>query len=291
MSPRLFPATVALLALAFASGGAFAQGKQKQAPATNARQMVPVLNKANGKLEAVLMLEPTANGGRWRWGNTSLDATLGLRTGNALALLCDRRQGSGAPAMTQLANDCVLATLGNDPGKSSGTSQHTSVGLALTRPDGRLGLSFGNGRDTLPAWLTPGAWGATRYNQRDVSLFAEKSLGNLGYVSVGGAVARARLVPATEVPQLADQWNSRSLSIGGGYGNFSANVIGRVVNVPGESDVWKGLGLGLTWRTPWNGQLSIGADNVITRGRNPLTPAGINSDEGTVPYVRYQQDL
>lgn len=62
---------------------------------------------------------------------------------------------------------------------------------------------------------------------------------------------------------------------GGGYGNFGANIVGRVVNVPGESAVWKGLGLGLTWRTPWNGQLSVGADNVVTRGRNPFsTPEG-----------------
>ena len=64
-----------------------------------------------------------------------------------------------------------------------------------------------------------------------------------------------------------------------------------MINVPGESKVWEGLGLGLTWRTPWNGQLSVGADNVITRGKNPFTTKGLDSDEGTVPYVRYQQDL
>ena len=38
------------------------------------------------------------------------------------------------------------------------------------------------------------------------------------------------------------------------------------------------------------GQLSVGADNVITSGKNPFLAAG-QDDEGTVPYVRYQQDL
>ena len=112
----------------------------------------------------------------------------------------------------------------------------------------------------------------------------------VAFVSVGGTVARARLVPAADVPQLADQWNTRSLSIGGGFGSFGANIVGRVVNVPGESNVWKGLGLGLTWRTPWSGQLSVGADNVVTRGKNPFSTIN-QDDEGTVPYVRYQQDL
>ena len=51
------------------------------------------------------------------------------------------------------------------------------------------------------------------------------------------------------------------------------------------------MGLGLTWRTPWSGQLSVGADNVVTRGRNPFSTNGSKDDEGTVPYVRYQQDL
>lgn len=286
---RLAPAIATVLALALASGGAWAQ-QSRQSPRKDTR-MVPVLNKSSGKLEAVLMLEPAngPGGNRWRFGNTTLEATFGLQSGNALALLCDRRNGASS-ALLQLASDCVLASL--QPGtQSSGISKHANAGVDLVRPGGTLGFSLGSGHDTLPAWLGQGTLGGARYVQKDISLFAEKSLGREGFINVGGTVARARLVPATEVPQLADQWNTRSLSIGGGYGNFGASVIGRIVNVPGESDIWKGVGLGLTWRTPWNGQLSVGADNVITRGKNPFAPKGSESDEGTVPYVRYQQDL
>ncbi|WP_240126682.1 hypothetical protein [Thermomonas alba] len=292
MSSRLLPLVASTLALAVASGAVHAQARQqpRQDKRSDAR-MLPVLNKANGKLEAVLMLEPAAglNGSnRWQFGGTTLEATFGLQSGNSLALLCDRRSGM-APAIGQLAG-CVLASL-DGGGNNSTTSRYSSAGLNFTRPGAKAGVSVGSGHDLLPAWLSPGALGGARYNQKDVSLFAEKSWGGEGFVNVGGTVARARLIPATEVPQLADQWNSRSLSIGGGYGNFGASIIGRIVNVPGESDVWKGVGLGLTWRTPWNGQLSIGADNVITRGKNPFAPKGSESDEGTVPYVRYQQDL
>ena len=40
-----------------------------------------------------------------------------------------------------------------------------------------------------------------------------------------------------------------------------------------------------------SGQLTVGAENVVTRGKNPFSPNSETSDEGTVPYVRYEQDL
>ncbi len=289
MPLRLLPLASAVLALAFASGNVHAQAKKAR---HSDSRVVPLLNKDSGKLEAVLLLEPTTSGAgagaRWRFGKTTLEATYGLQTGDSLALLCDRRSGM-LPAIGQLASNCVLASLDGD--KPGSVSRRTSAGVSLGHNGGKLGLSFGNGHDTLPAWLAPGQIGGARYSQNDFSLFAEKSISSEGFVSVGGTVARARLVPASDVPQLVDQWNTRSLSVGGGYGAFGANIIGRVVNVPGESEVWKGLGLGLTWRTPWNGQLSVGADNVVTRGKNPFPVKGDPNDEGTVPYVRYQQDL
>lgn len=291
MTLRLLPLAAATLALAFASAGVHAQNAA--AGHGNARA-VPVLNKDSGKLEAVLYLEPaTSNfgtGARWRFGDTTLEATYGLQNGDSLALLCDRQSGM-VPAMGQLASNCVLAAIDPDrPGAA--LSRRTTAGVNLTRGANRVGISFGSGRDVLPAWIAPNQIGGARYSQNDFSLFAEHTISRDGFVSVGGTVARARLVPASAVPQLADQWNSRSLHISGGYGNFSASIVGRVVNVPGTSSVWKGVGLGLTWRTPWNGQLTVGADNVVTRGKNPFSSgADPSSDDGAVPYVRYQQDL
>ena len=289
MRIRHSPIAVALIALALASGGVHAQSKASGK--RGAAKVLPVLDKDSGKLEAVLLLEPataeTGTGARWRFGKTTLEATYGLQAGDSLALLCDRRNGISSN-MGQLASNCVLAAVDGD--KPGSGSRYSSTGFSLSRGTGKVGVSVGSGRDTLPAWISPGQAGGARYEQNDFSLFAEKSISRDGFVSVGGTVARARLVPASAMPQeYADQWNTRSLSIGGGVGAFGANIVGRVVNVPGESDVWQGLGLGLTWRTPWSGQLSVGAENVITRGKNPF--ANSEQDEGTVPYVRYQQDL
>ena len=285
MRTRLPIIAITLLALACASGVAQAQAK----PGKRDGAVVPVFNKDSGKLEAVLLLEPTTTtaGTRWKFGSTTLEATYGLQTGDSLALLCDRRNGIGSE-IVQLANSCVLASLDGD---NSGTgSRHGAAGASVSRNGNKVGVAVGSGRDALPAWLAPNKVN-NKVEQNDFSLFAEKNIGRDGFVSVGGTVARVRLVPAADVPQLADQWNTRSLSVGAGYGTFGANIVGRVVNVPGESNVWKGLGLGLTWRTPWSGQLSVGADNVVTRGKNPFSATSGPDDEGTVPYVRYQQDL
>lgn len=281
-----------LLALGVAAG-AHAQSRTqgKTAPSRNATAL-PVWNNTSGEVEAVLLLEPTGEataGARWRFGSNTLTTAFGLNAGDELGLVCNRRSGI-VGSIGNLASHCMLATLGDDNNDSS-LSQRASVGATLSRPGGRLGLSVGSGRDTLPAWLSSGRNGSNRIEQSDLAVFGQKNIGTEGFVSIGGTVARARLVSPADVPALADNWNSKSLSVGGGYGPFSANIIGRVVDVPGQPGKWEGLGLGVTWRTPWSGQLTVGAENVITRGKNPFSLNNENVDEGTVPYVRYEQDL
>ena len=285
MSARLLQLPFALL-LAFGALGSAAQAAEKRD-----QTVLPVVNNANGKVEALLVLEPADGvqaGTRWRFGNNSLDATFGLDAGDSLALLCDRTSGV-ASALGSLPNNCLLAALGANLDDNG--SRRTSVGAALNRASGRVGVSLGSGRDTLPAWLTPGTHGTGgKVDVNDLTVVAQKNISSQGYVSIAGTEAKARLAPVTEFPALADRWSSRSLTVGGGFGPFGASIVGHVLDAPGQPR-WEGLGLGLTWRTPWSGQLTVGADNVITRGKNPFSPAGEGEDEGTVPYVRYEQDL
>jgi hypothetical protein len=290
MSARLLQLPLALMLALVGTSGVAAQSLGSKAAGTASDQTIlPVWNNASGKLEALLVLEPMGGaqaGTRLRFGNAALDTTFGLETGHSLGLLCDRKKGLGA--LGSLSNNCMLATLGD--GLLDNGSHRASANAAITRGTGKVGLSLGSGHDTLPAWLTPGAAGG-RVDVNDLTVFAQKNLSRQGYVSIAGTVAKARLISPSEAPALADRWSSRTLSIGGGFGAFGANIVGHVVDTPGQPK-WEGLGLGLTWRTPWSGQLTVGADNVITRGKNPFTPASDGTeDEGTVPYVRYQQDL
>jgi hypothetical protein len=285
--PRHLFLPLALL-LAF---GAVASARA-QTVSTADQTVLPVWNNASGKVEAVLVLEPASAaeaGGRFRFGNNSLDATFGLDAGDSLALLCDRKSGI-ASAIGNLANNCLLASLDTD-----GNSRRNAATAAFSRGGARFGVGIGDGHDTLPAWLTPGS-GAAKLDINDLTVFARKSLPREGYVSIAGTVAKARLVPYLDAQAsglLPDRFTTRSLTLAGGIGAFGANIVGHVTDTPGQSR-WEGLGIGLTWRTPWSGQLSVGADNVVTRGKNPFSldnGGDGQADDGAVPYIRYEQDL
>ena len=274
MKLRLLPTLLfAALTLAVSGGQAHAQARKGVT-------VIPVVNNTNGKVEGMFVLEPTGkanNGARWRFGSNSLESAFGLSSGESLALLCGGK--GGIPnRMDRLSDDCSL-----------GSITPKGVTASLGNRNGRVGVGVGKGRDSLPGWLSSNA--GAKVEENDLAVFGQKNVGREGFVRIGGAVARARLVPIADVPAMADRWNSKSLSVGGGYGAFSANIVGRVVDVPGQPGKWEGLGLGLTWRTPWSGQLTVGAENVVTRGKNPFSPNNATGDEGTVPYVRYEQDL
>jgi hypothetical protein len=283
---RLLSLTLALFLALGAAGGARAQSVPH-----DDKTVLPVWNSASGRVEAVLVLEPASasgTGGRFRFGSNSLDATFGLDAGDSLALLCDRKSGI-ASAIGNLANNCLLASLDTD-----GSPKRNAATSPFTRSGTRVGVGFGNGRDTLPAWLTPTA-GPTKVDVSDLTVFARKTLPREGYVSIAGTVAKARLVPYLDAQAsglLPTQFTTKSLSLTGGIGTFGANILGHVTDTPGQ-EKWEALGIGLTWRTPWSGQLSVGADNVITRGKNPFSfnSDGGQADDGAMPYIRYEQDL
>lgn len=280
MRPRLRHLPLLLLLALGAATGAHAQTK-----ASGERVELPVWNRTSGEIEAVLVLEPadTARAKTLaRFGLRHLDNTFGQGVGQSLGVLCDRKQGVNS-TLGNLVDNCVLASV-NDPARRTGAA------AIFQRNNTRVGIGAGNTRGAMPAWLAPRT-GNGKVDINDLSIFTQKTLPREGYVSIAGTVAKARLQSPAEIPGFSDRWTSRQLTLGGGFGAFGVNVIGEVVDTPGQ-DKWEGLSLGLSWRTPWSGQLSVGADNLITRGKNPFAPGNDKGeDEGAVPYVRYEQDL
>ena len=225
MSVRLLQLPLALILAVGGMAAASAQTAQKHA-GRHEQTVLPVWNNASGKLEALLVLEPTEGaqvGSRWRFGNNSLDATFGLEAGDSLALLCNRKSGVG-DALVNLSNNCMLATLGDGLGDNG--SRRSSANAVLNRNGGKLGLSVGAGHDTVPAWLTPGAAGS-KVDVNDLTVFGQKNLSRQGFVSIAGTVAKAHLLSPAEAPALADRWSSKSLAVGGGSAEAFFRLPGR----------------------------------------------------------------
>jgi hypothetical protein len=279
MHPNLRTLPLLLLLALGAATSVHAQSK-----ASGDRVELPVWNKSSGSIEAIVVLEPAdvaKSRTLARFGVRHLDSTFGLNAGDSLGLLCDRKHGLSS-ALNNLADNCVLASI---------PARRTGAAAIFQRNGTQVGVGAGNSRTPIPAWLAPGTGGNGRVDLNDITIFSQKALPREGYVSIAGTVAKARLQSPSEIPGFSDRWTSRQLNVGGGIGDFGVNVIGEVVDTPGR-DRWGSLGLGLSWRTPWSGQLTVGADNLVTRGKNPFAPASDSGDdEGAVPYVRYEQDL
>src|SRR5690606_7549978 len=170
MNLRLLKSSLLVLLLACVAATAGAQTR----PSDSA--WLPVWNNASGKLEGYLVLEPTEAqqvGSRMRFGNTTLDATFGLQAGDSLALLCNRRGNAGA--LGSLPNNCLLASLGERLYADRNGSRRASATAAFSRPGARAGVTAGKGRDTLPAWMTPGA--RSQVDVNDLTVFAQKDVG------------------------------------------------------------------------------------------------------------------
>jgi len=231
-----------------------------------------------------------------------LSTNLSLEANPTIGLLCN--SGSMSSGFGSLSRDCLVANLAPSPAAPLAMSAPGVRAQARLEGDsGSLSASLGLNRFEVDnALLLPGsgvdlggalALDGADIEQEDIGLLGELKLGDSGWISIGGTLARARVVPASQLPGgLPPQWNTGTLSLGGGVGNFGGEIIGRVVEIPGSTVTYRNVGLGVTWRAPWRARLSVGAENVVSRGQNPFAPRGDDGgDEDRVPYIRYEQDL
>lgn len=237
-------------------------------------------------------------------------ASLSLERGTAaMALLC--RSGVALSSLGALSEHCLLAEIGSGDPFLDSLVQSRQVELGWRDPVIGLDLSFGlfwlrgdTGAFSHPlgAWSEPSRFPpqAASLSGAQLSLARRFDLGDDLRLVLGGRVARQ----SWQGPGLPGSFEADLIDIGLGLerGALSGALTGRQVRDEGLGLTWRALDLGVSWRTPWHGQLSVGARNLLGRSEeaNPLMPRpGFASDpllleepsQGRVPYVRYQQDL
>jgi hypothetical protein len=114
-------------------------------------------------------------------------------------------------------------------------------------------------------------------------------------LDIGAALSRLQFdLPGNP---LAPVFNQAALSFGVHRGDFSGVIIGRVLGPAdplANGQHWSSLDLGISWRAPWRGVFSIGAQNLWSSGTPPLlneTAHEVDPSQARVPYVQYHQDL
>ena len=299
-------------------------------------QVLPVWNTRSGRVEALLLLSPDQDklnpldrvfprettlpgvGLGVTLGNGSrLRGTLQPEPSAGLALLCS--QGIHvAMTLGPLGQQCLLAQIGSQddlflpasrtPGVSMDAQWHSA--------DGGLDLSFGLswldtslhggevpsplGFDVRPPHtaalpLLPALQSNFRLGDislREVHWNSSLALGAQKWLSLGGSVGTQELSTLAGAPL---RWDSATVTLGVGFRGLTGRLTGRLIELP-QGQNFTGLDLGVSWRTPWQGELIFGAQNVLNKTPDtsqwplPDLPA-IEAPGGRIPYVRYKQDL
>jgi hypothetical protein len=182
----------------------------------------------------------------------------------------------------------------------------SEVGATFDTGRYRLGLSVGtnttpNNNAVLPRVLpgaAPGVDGLAGFDSSSqLNARGRLALGRKSGIDLGASVGRIHLLPGNLLG--VDTLDQKALSVGVDHGPLSGTLIGRTMQpqagIPGSSlygdKRWNSIDLGVTWRLPWRGELSVGAQNLWSSGTPVNTPAGPEPDQSRTPYVQYHQDL
>jgi hypothetical protein len=281
-----------------------------------ANSVVPIWSGADGHLLAIVAVPG-------QWGSPLLGGTTAepgpsswlLLGGNELSqsgLRWQATNGFHLDALLGQNQSLVPALCGADCDVTrQGAGVAGSLGLGWMSPEGGLDLSYGlswlQTRDTTQAFqgfgagarvplLTLPAALASSGLQSQTALFARgrwrfdedaafdvgASYGHgstLPYGTLGGTL------PGIDIDQL-------SLSLGVDAGSLRGAIVGHVLRSDDPVLIgrkWTALDLGVSWRTPWRAEISVGAQNLWSA---PLdTPREADPAQARTPYIQYRQDL
>ncbi|MEZ5457627.1 MAG: hypothetical protein R3F04_16230 [Lysobacteraceae bacterium] len=238
------------------------------------------------------------------------DAVLQIDPQSNLALLC--AQGFGiAGSLGRVGQRCLLGQLdtGDElPGYGQGVGISGAWMSDSRAIDLRFGLSWLDDMAQSPApsltaahqlfnatvqeQSTPLSWDTLRIAGTTLQIGSVIEFGESGWFSVTGAQSwlETRNDALLQFPQ---RMNVEILQLDVGLGRLSAGIRGSQAQLGLER--LKSVDVGVTWRTPWQGELSVGATQYWSRGdagQWPLRELPVAEEtNGRVPYVRYHQDL
>ena len=211
-------------------------------------------------------------------------------------------------ALTQVTASaaCAARTAANLTSASTGVQFagenadiDVSYGLSWLRNDPQAPRQpwdlFSIGNDaTLPTLLLPGY---TLANIQNMAVGAQSHwrLDDEQTLDLGAALSRIQY----ELPGMAPlpNLNQAALSFGLRKGDFSGQIVGRVLGTGDPLNAgqrWSSIDLGISWRAPWRGVFSVGAQNLWSSGSLPslAEPSHeVDPSQARVPYVQYHQDL
>lgn len=265
--------------------------------------IVPIWSGSNGQLLALVALPPdgglrTDAIGPTTWGlaDDFAGATgmiFGLGDGVHLDALLSRyvpvSRCTGIACNTDIPawNGALGGSLGLGLAFGEG-SFDVSYGLSWLQPVERIAPLAA--ASTLPTLVLP-----------DVALHAAGPETNLfargrwhfergGGLDLSASYGRGQYTAAGALASMVDL-DQLSLSLGVDRGSLRGAIVGHVLSsddplLAGRR--WTTLDLGVSWRTPWSGELSVGAQNLWSTQTSPNRDS---DNQARTPYIQYRQDL
>ena len=197
--------------------------------------------------------------------------------------------------LLQIGTDwSILQNVDLDLSYGLGWLRHEAAAPLALAPAVDLFTAVGNPQ--FPTLLIPGLESAN-IQSSGLSALGHWRTEGLASIDFGASLSRYQLSAPNAAPLTS--LNQAAVTFGLRHGSFSGVVTGHVLG-PGDSfsstaGRWAGLDIGFSWRTPWQGELTFGTQNLFSSGSLPsLTDPSsheVESNQARVPYVQYHQDL
>jgi len=221
-------------------------------------------------------------------------------------------EASGLLRIGSLGQQCLMQ--GTLQLELPGQVATAEVGIAAEGKRWELGLSYGQTwlEDATSPWLTYAGSTAPRLptaaiapndlerlDRRGLAMAAQWRLTEASALQLNAAINQLRLQDNPIAAPI--KLDRTEIGLGLVFGALSGTVTGHTQSSIGPQlgslplPAFSGLDVGISWRTPWRAELSVGTHNVISNGDPVLLPTPqanvIDAGAARTPYVRYKQDL